>query len=165
MEFTYLKQPPRKYTFEQPKLKKWVEDNCEGSTLNLFAGKVKLTVKETRVDIDDTMLADYYMDGYEFVLMAKEKGMIFDTVILDPPYNLRKSREKYGGRWIGSFTKIKNVLSDIVADDGIVITLGYSSVGMSKSRGYEKEAICLICHSGDHNDTICVKERKIAGKP
>ena len=27
-DFTYLLQPPRRYTFEQPKLKKWVEDQA-----------------------------------------------------------------------------------------------------------------------------------------
>ena len=158
IDFTYLMQPPNKYTFKQPKLKKWIESNCEGKVLNLFAGLVELDVNETRVDIDENMPADYYMDSYEFVLMAIEQKLLYNTIILDPPYNLRKSREKYGGRMIGSFTKIKNIITDIVAENGIIITLGYDTVGMGKSRGFKKEAICLVCHSGDHNDTLCLKE-------
>ena len=158
IKFTYLTQPPKRYTFEQPKLKQWIERNCIGKVLNLFAGNTKLNVNEVRVDIDKNALADYYMDSYEFVNMAIKKQFTFDTIVLDPPYNLRKSREKYGGRFIGSFTKIKNLLPQILNENGIVITLGYDTVGMSKSRGFEKVAICLVCHNGDHNDTLCLKE-------
>lgn len=70
IEFTYLSQPPKKFTFEQPKLKKWIEENSKGKVLNLFAGKTKLNLNETRVDINEEMTANYYMDAYDFVLMA-----------------------------------------------------------------------------------------------
>ena len=36
--------------------------------------------------------------------------------------------------------------------------LGYDSVGMTKSKGFKKIAICLVCHGGDHNDTIGLVE-------
>lgn len=163
MEFTYLAQPPKRYTFEQPKLKQWIEENCRGKVLNLFAGRVKLKVDEVRVDIDKNVPVDYCMDAFDFVNMAIERGLMFDTVVLDPPYNLRKSREKYGGRYIGSFTKIKNLLPKIINENGIVIILGYDTVGMSRSRGFEKVGICVVCHNGDHNDTLCVKEVKVHG--
>ena len=162
IDFTYIAQPPRRYTFEQPKLKLWVEKYCFGRTLNLFAGKVKLNILngwEIRVDVDKNMPADYYMDAYGFVkTWDKEK---FNTIILDPPYNLRKAREKYQGRYIGSFTKIKEILPNIMTDNGRVIQLGYSSVGMGLKRGFIKKAICLICHNGDHNDTIGLVEERI----
>ena len=74
---------------------------------------------------------------------------------------MRKSREFYDGKYIGSFTKIKNKISDILSIGGCVITLGYDSVGMSKIRGYEKIGIILICHNGDHRDTIVLKEQFI----
>ena len=158
LDFTYLYQSPRRYTFQQPKLKEWTEEWCKGKVLNLFAGTTILNVDEFRVDIDNNVPADWYGDAFEFVTTTKLK---FDTIILDPPYNIRQSREKYGGRYIGSFTKIKNELAKILNDNGIIIHYGYSSVGMSKSRGFEKIAICLVCHNGDHNDTICLVERKI----
>ena len=161
LDFTYLSQPPKRYTFQQPKLKEWTEKWCKGKVLNLFAGIVKLNVDEVRVDIDKNVLADYFMDAYDFVKMCISKGTKFDTIVLDPPYNLRKSREKYGGRYIGSFTKIKNELSKILNDGGLIIHYGYDSVGMSKSRGFKKIAVCLVCHNGDHNDTICLVERKV----
>ena len=161
MKFTYLSQPPKRYTFQQPKLKQWTEEQCKGKTLNLFAGITKLNINETRVDIDPNVPADFYMDALKFIDFAREKNMKFDTVILDPPYNLRKSREKYNGRYIGSFTKIKNALLSVLSEEAIVITFGYDTVGMSKCRGFEKIGICIVCHSGDHNDTLCLVERKI----
>jgi tRNA G10 N-methylase Trm11 len=127
--------------------------------LNLFAGTTKLNVDEFRVDIDTTTNPDYCGDAHKFVEDCETAR--FDTIILDPPYNLRKAREKYGGRFIGLFTKTKNILPRILKTGGIVITLGYDTVGMSQSRGFEKFAICVICHNGDHNDTLCVVERKI----
>jgi uncharacterized protein YodC (DUF2158 family) len=161
MDFVYLTQPPKRYTFEQPKLRKWVEDNCSGKVLNLFAGTTKLDVDEVRVDIDKSVPADYYMEAESFVDLAISEKMLFDTIVLDPPYNLRKAREKYEGRFIGSFTKIKNKLINLVPVGGKVIILGYDTVGMSRCRGFEKIGICVVCHNGDHNDTLCVVERKV----
>ena len=155
IDFTYLAQPPRKFTFEQPKLRLWCERWCKGKVLNLFAGKTKLSVDEFRVDSNEEMLADWYGDAFDFV---KSTVLKFDTIVLDPPYNLRKSREKYDGKCIGSYTKIKNELKRILNPKGRIITFGYDTVGMSKSRGFEKIAICLVCHNGDHNDTICLVE-------
>ena len=165
MKFTYLTQPPRKWTFEQPKLKKWVEDNCNGKVLNLFAGKTKLNIKhEFRVDISGEFNPDFNGDTMGFIESAIKRKIKFDTIVLDPPYNLRKSREKYNGKYIGSFTKIKNMLPKILNKEGRIITLGYDSVGMSKSRCFRKIAVCLVCHNGDHNDTICLVEEVIGGE-
>ena len=161
IEFTYLMQPPRKYTFEMPKLKEWTENYCKGKVLNLFAGKTKLNVDEYRIDLSSEFNPDYVGDAYEFITTTVLK---FDTIIFDPPYNLRKSREKYNGNYIGSLTKIKNELIKILNPGGRILSYGYDSVGMSKSRGFKKIAICLVCHSGDHNDTICVVEEKIENK-
>jgi len=166
MDFTYLSQPPRRYTFEAPKVKLWTEKWCKGKVLNLFAGKTKLEVNEVRVDIDKNVQADCYMDAYEFVvkwakLVKDNKRERFDTIILDPPWNYRKAREKYDGRYIGKLTKVKNLLPQILKENGRVINWGYSTVGMSKSRGFKKVAICLVCNNGDHNDSIGLVEDKI----
>lgn len=161
MEFTYLAQPPRKYTFEAPKVREWTEKWCQGIVLNLFAGKTKLDVSEVRIDIDSNMpMLSYCMDAYDYVEQSVEMKLKFDTIILDSPWNYRKAREKYGGRWIGKLTKVKNLLPQILKDNGRVISWGYDSVGMSKSRGFEKIALCLVCHNGDHNDSIGLVERK-----
>ena len=158
ISFTYLSHPPKKYTFELKCLKNWVESWCVGKVLNLFAGKTKLSVDEFRVDSNPDMVADWYGNAYDFVTTTEMK---FDTVILDPPYNLRKAREKYNGNYIGSFTKIKTKLLNILNPKARVISLGYDSNGLSSSRGFKKIAICLVCHFGDYNDTIVVVEERL----
>lgn len=162
IEFTYLKQPPKRYTFEMPSLYKWTVRHCRGRVLNLFAGKVRMDgCDETRVDLNEDMPADYHMDAYEFVLMAKSEGWEYDTVIFDPPYNLRKSREKYKGVYTSQLRKIKTELPNIVSDNGCVISYGYDTTGLGRGRGFELIHVCVVNHSGDHNDTLCIIERKI----
>ncbi len=159
INFTYLMQPSKRYTFEQPKLKQWVELWCRGKVLNLFAGKVRLNVDEARNDIDLSMNADYYWDAFQFV--ANWKGKKFDTVILDPPYTYRKAKELYNNHLMGQLPRLKNKLLSILNDKARVISLGYDSVGMSTKRGFKKIAICLVCHSGDSKDTIALVEQRI----
>jgi hypothetical protein len=165
IKFTYLAQPPKKFTFEQPKLKKWTESWCgNGKTLNLFAGKTLLSINEVRVDINKNMPAHYHMDALDFI--KQWSGGLFDAIILDPPYNIRKGREKYHvdrkTYYKGMLTLIKEEIHNILKTGGIVISFGYDSVGMSKSRGFKKIGICMVCHGGDHNDTICLVEKFIS---
>lgn len=97
------------------------------------------------------------MDVYDFV--KSWKGPKFDTVILDPPYNIRKAREKYNGRFIGKLKKLRRILPRILNENAIIITLGYDSSGMGK--GFIKKEVCIINHSGDHNDTLVLVEEKL----
>lgn len=159
LEFVYLTQPPKRYTFQMPQVKLLVERWCSGKVLNLFCGYTRLNVDEYRVDSDVDMPADWHGDAFDFV--KNLDGRLFDTVVLDPPYNLRKAREKYGSRCIGSLTKIKDELPRIIRLGGRVISLGYSSVGMSYRRGFVKRKIGLVYHGGDHNDTIIVLEEYV----
>ncbi len=78
-----MKTPLNRYTFSNKRIRRWVEDNCEGLTLNLFAGKTPLSVNEIRVDSNPDMPA-IHMDALEFV--KRYKDVPFNTVILDPPY-------------------------------------------------------------------------------
>lgn len=157
MDFTYLKQPNNTYTFTMPKLRSFVAKNCKGEVLNLFAGKIRVVPNEYRVDLDPLMNPDFVGDAFEFINLTDKT---FDTVIFDPPYNIRKAREKYNSRWIGKDTKIKNSLVRVMNKDSLFIQLGYNTTGMSKKRGFEIIAICLINHGGSSSDTICIIEQK-----
>ena len=157
VEFTYMLQPPNIWTFKQPRLKIWCEKWCKGKVLNLFAGKVKMDVDEYRVDISKEFNPNIVCDAQKFIETTKLK---FDTIIFDPPYNWRKARESYKGNYIGNERKLKDILSRVLNKNGRVISFGYDSTGMAKSRGFKKIAICLVCHNGNHHDTICLVEEK-----
>jgi len=158
LEMNYVLQPPKRWTFEQPKLRLFIEKWCKGKVLNLFAGKTRLNADEFRIDSSNEFKPDYLGDALEFL---KTTNMKFDTIILDPPYSARKSYEKYNGHYIGSkWTQIRRAVVRVCRDNTRVISLGYNSQGMSRSLGFEKVAILLICHNGDHNDTIVTVEEK-----
>lgn len=104
--FDFVKCPLHRYTFSVKPIREWTERNCEGKTLNLFAGRTKLNIDEVRNDLDEEALADYRMDAVEF--LRTWQGDKFDTVLLDPPYAYRKSMEMYKGIRCSPFKQTKD---------------------------------------------------------
>jgi hypothetical protein len=147
----------RRYTFESPKIKEWVEKQCEGKVLNLFAGKSRLAVDETRVDIDTEALADYHMDVLEFVKQCDNK---YDTIILDPPYALRKAMEMYKGNYTSKFKQIADEIPRLLNKTGCVISFGYHSTFLGKVRGFRLDKMCVFAHGGSQHCTIAIVEKE-----
>ena len=145
----------RRYTFESPKIRKWVEGNSSGRCLNLFAGKTKLNLDEVRNDIDKDMLADYHLDALEFAKQRKDK---FDTIILDPPYAYRKAMEMYKGNYTSKFKLIADKIPRLLKKNGKVISFGYHTTFMGKKRGFELEKLCVFAHGGAQHATIGIIE-------
>jgi tRNA G10 N-methylase Trm11 len=157
MKFDYIACPLHRYTFSVKPIRKWVESNCEGKVLNLFAGITKLQVDEIRNDLDKETLADFNMDALEF--LREWGGERFDTILLDPPYAYRKSMEMYKGIRCSPFKQLKDEIPRVLSRHGKVITFGYHSNVMGKSRGFNIEKICLFSHGGAIHDTIASVER------
>lgn len=154
--FCYIKCPIHRYTFSVKQIRNWLEENCRGLTLNLFAGRTRLSIHEVRNDIDPSAPADYHLDALEFV--TQWKGPKFDCIILDPPYSLRKSMEFYEGRTVSAFQRLKKLLPGILNKGGRIITFGYHSSVMGKSRGFHIDTIALFSHGGAIHDTIATVE-------
>jgi len=156
-DFDYIKCPLNKWTFSVKPIRDWVEFNCEGKTLNLFAGRTKLNINEIRNDLDDEAIKDYQKDALQFV--KEWNGEKFDTILLDPPYAYRKSMEMYKGIKASPFRQLKDELIKILKPNGKVITFGYHSNVMGKTRGFIIEKIALFSHGGAIHDTIASIER------
>jgi len=160
LQFDYIKCPLNRYTFKVKNIREWVERNCEGTTLNLFAGITKLNIDEIRNDLDTIdAIADYRMDALDFV--KKWKGKKFDTILLDPPYAYRKSMEMYKGIRCSPFRQLKDECPKILSPNGKIITFGYHSNIFGSGRGFIVEKIALFSHGGAIHDTIASVERKI----
>ncbi len=156
-EFDYIKCPLHKYTFSIRPIREWVEKNCEGKTLNLFSGRIKLKIDEIRNDLDPEALSDYRMDALHFLRTWNANK--FDTILLDPPYAFRKTMEMYKGIRCSPFRQLKDEIPKILNKKGKVITFGYHSNVMGINRGFNVERICLISHGGAIHDTIASVER------
>ncbi len=164
-KLTLIKTNLRRYTFESPKIKEWVESQSTGGNiLNLFAGYTHLDIEEIRNDIDPSAPAEYHKDALDFVL--EWDSFEFDIVILDPPYSYRKSMEMYYKKdtnkkeYSSKFKRIADNLPRILHKDARVISFGYHSSFMGAVRGFELEELCVFAHGGAQHCTIGIVEKK-----
>ena len=151
---------PRVYTFEMPKLRRWVESRLRGRTLNLFGGKVRLTHIAPVVHNDiraecqpDTMLDAFDPDA--IITLG-----VFETIVFDPPYSSYQAVHSYGGVKMQEVTRARESVHLALVPGGRVISLGWNSTGMSASRGYVKDEILLVNSGGSHNDIIVLVEHE-----
>lgn len=149
--------PLHRFTFSVRPVRQWVETHCEGSVLNLFAGRTRLNVEEIRNDLDAEADADFHLDALAF--LENWKGGPFDTILLDPPYAYRKSMELYKGIVCSPFRALKDALVQHLKPAGKVITFGYHTVVMGQNRGFALERIGVFSHGGAIHDTIASVER------
>ena len=130
------------------------------------------TIKPIK-ELIERVLGDTYLDPfpYPFKTDALEylktfKNDSVDRFAFDPPYSPRQLKEMYGGAGLAYNTKssywsnLKNEIVRIMKKDGIIISFGWNSMGIGKTRGFEIIEILLVPLGGNHNDTICVVERK-----
>ncbi len=157
-EISLIRTSLRRYTFESKKIMNWVLSNSRGQVLNLFAGKTILGLGEIRVDLDCALNPDFAVDALDFV--TTYKGNKFDTIIIDPPYSYRKSMELYKGNYSSRFKRLADVIPSILLKNGVVISFGYHSTFLSRTRGFNLYKLCVFAHGGAQHCTIGIIEKK-----
>lgn len=121
-------------------------------------------------DIDPETSAGSHQDAGEFLKELRERGVIADLGIFDPPYSPRQISEHYrkaglpvsmedtqNGRL---YKRVRDGLDALIVPGGVVLSFGWQSTGMGVGRGYDLIEVLLVAHGGAHNDTICIAERK-----
>ena len=108
------------------------------------------------------------MDVLDFAEWLGREGIRPACILFDPPYSPRQLAECY--KQVGrkatmqdtqakSWSDWKNAITNITDKNSTVLSFGWNTVGMGKKRGFEIVEILLVCHGGQHNDTICMAER------
>jgi hypothetical protein len=158
---------PRKWTFQMPKLRQWVESRVQGDALNMFGGVTQLVHPERdkgyiiqHNEINEDLAADSRRDAYQLDQWQEMKGL-FDTVIFDPPYSAHQAVKTYGVKKAQLVSHARDVVEYVLKPGGRVLSLGFNSTGMSESRGFVKEALALVNCGGSHNDYIILCERHV----
>lgn len=137
----------------------WIDPFANDSVFNK---KCKMTN-----DLNPKFTTDCHEEALDFLKRFKDNEI--DGVLLDPPYSPRQLKECYDsiGRSLtredtqASFwSKIKDEITRILKPNGIVISCGWNTNGIGKKRGFKILEILLVAHGGNHNDTICMVERK-----
>ena len=122
-------------------------------------------------DLNPNTEADFHMEAADFFQHLAIHGVKADLVIFDPPYSPRQTKECYesfgmkmqtSDAWGGQKWKNwRNAALPVLANDAVVLTFGWNSTGMGRDCGFVIEEIMLVCHGSDHNDTICIAERRV----
>lgn len=157
-KITRFFEMPRKWTFQMPKLRAWIEERIEGKTLNLFGGITRLNGDIVYNDVNSELPADLRRDSYDLSQWADSADR-FDTVIFDPPYTAFQAVKTYGGKKAQEVSHARDVVEYVLKPGGRVLSLGFNSTGMSESRGFVKEEILMVNCGGSHNDFIILSER------
>jgi hypothetical protein len=140
--------------------------NKEGLvSIDPFANKSRIA--RWTNDIDPEMGCDYNLDALDFLKIWDEKSV--DLIFFDPPFSPRQLAEVYKrlGRSVNMQTtqasfwsNLKDEITRIIKPGGVVLSFGWNSNGIGKTRGFEIEEVMLVPGGGMHNDLIVTVERK-----
>jgi hypothetical protein len=158
---------PHSDTFSVPPIGEFVKKYLANSKVSVdpFARNKEWATYTN--DLNTETSAQFHLDALEFMEGLAYQNVKADLVIFDPPYSPRQLAECY--KQVGrketmqdtqskSWSDWKNAISNIISENGIVLSFGWNTVGMGKTRGFEILEILMVCHGGMHNDTICLAE-------
>tara|TARA_B100000029_G_scaffold502522_1_gene577927 strand:+ start:1510 stop:2007 length:498 start_codon:yes stop_codon:yes gene_type:complete len=154
---------PNHHTFSIKPIREFIGE-VPSCSVDPFARNSKLATITN--DLNPDFNTNHNLDALDFLKIIEDEWA--EMVLFDPPYSLRQLKECYDS--VGSslsqhqsqhfFSDVKNEIARITKPGGYVLSFGWSSQGMGKSRGFEIESILLVPHGGIHYDTICVREIK-----
>lgn len=143
-----------------------VRKYLHGVSVDPFARNARLATHTN--DLNPDTDAEHHMEAVEFLRMLADKGVEADCVIFDPPYSPRQVADCYQG--IGMTptkrdtqtarlkAECRTQIRRLVKNGGVVISMGWNTVGHGKE--FTPVELLIVCHGGDHNDTLCMVERR-----
>ncbi len=158
---------PNSNTFDIKCIAKLIHKYNDKNSISIDPFSNKNRIAKITNDLDPEMKADYCLDAIDFLKTFDNDSV--DIVYYDPPYSPRQVSECYKklGKTVNMQTtqssfwgNMKKEIARITKPNSIVITFGWNTNGIGKTKGFEIIEILLVAHGGSHNDTICVVERK-----
>jgi len=159
---------PNPNTFDCKPIGAFVGRWLNGVSADPFARNTRLATYTN--DLNPDTSAQHHMEAADFLGMLIDQEVTLDCCLFDPPYSPRQISECYQsiGRKVNGrdtqnavlYKRVRDVLDPLVVSGGVVLSFGWNSGGMGKTRGYKIEEILMVAHGGAHNDTICMAERK-----
>ena len=158
---------PSGFTFGIKPIKELIEKyHTAGITQSVDPFSGKNSPARVKNDINPEREADFHLDALEFLKTLPNS--FYDVAFFDPPYSFTQIKQLYDG--LGKsltcecnmkyWANIKTELARVVRVGGIVISCGWNSNGIGKTRGFEQIEILLVAHGGNRNDTIVTVERR-----
>ena len=163
---------PSADTFSVPPMGDMVKRYLRESTVSIdpFARNKRWATHTN--DMNPNTEAEHHMEARDFMRKMVADGVKADLIIFDPPYSPRQVSEVYSELGLTAtmidtqtarMKKECRILIRQLSEPGtVVLSFGWNSVGMGK--GWETLETMLVCHGGDHNDTICLAERMVSNQ-
>lgn len=157
---------PNSNTYEIKPIKEMLEKEVHGFSLDPFAKNSQICTWNN--DINGLTDAELSHDALEFLKCEESENV--DCLLFDPPYSPRQVSECYKavGLEVSNlqtsakfWASLKDEIARITHKGSKVISFGWNSCGIGKTRGFEIRKIIMISHGGNHNDTIITIEEKI----
>jgi DNA modification methylase len=156
---------PSRWTFNIKPIAELLENEMsDGLWVDPFAGKN--SPADITNDLNPELDTDYTKKADDFLSMFDENE-VDGGILLDPPYNATQLKRLYDDLDIDVeqddtnskfYAKPRNHAERILSEGAKAISFGWNSVGVGKTRGFEKQEILLVCHGSSRNDTIVVVE-------
>lgn len=172
MKFSRYFQMANSDTFSMPVVGDWVKLRLENSKISIdpFARNKRWATYTN--DLNPDTNAEYHLDALEFLQKLRLDGVKADLVIFDPPYNPAQEKECYQSfgyeklpvriaRTAGAWAAEKDMVTDLLTENGVFLWFGWNSCGMGKGRNFDIMEIMLIAHGRGKQDTICMEERRV----
>jgi len=160
---------PNKNTFDIRCINKLIHKYHDQNLISIDPFSNKNRIAKITNDLDPKMKAHYCLDAIDFLKTFNDGSV--DIVYYDPPFSPRQVSECYKklGKTVNMQTtqssfwgNMKKEIARITKADSIVITFGWNTNGIGKTKGFQIIEILIVAHGGNHNDTICVVERKLS---
>jgi hypothetical protein len=173
MEFNYTFAMPNAFTFQIPQIQTFIQRWWATPSVDPFAGRSEMAT--WRNDLNPDTPHGHHLDAVAFLEELDRADVRAALALLDPPYSLRQMKEHYNaiGRTVteddtqaGALMRnVKDALDRIMAPGGVVLSFGWSGMGMGVNRCYAVREVLMVTHGGMRNATICVAERKEGALP
>ena len=173
MRFSRTRSIPSADTFDIPPIGEFVKSYLRQSKISIdpFA-RNKAWATYTN-DLNPETSAEYHMPADEFLQTLKDKGVVADLVIFDPPYSRRQVKEVYDGvgmhftnddsqYYSSNWKNERTIINEILAVGGHVLSFGWNTSGMGSFDNFVEQEILIVCHGGSRYDTLCIAEKKMA---
>ena len=167
MKIEYTWAMPNRETFRIKPIDKFICEYLPGKPsiiLDPFANRPSDYNAITN-DLNPNSKVQFHMDALVFLKQYDNNSI--DCILFDPPYTPRQLKECYDN--IGQslhdtkssvWSNWKIEIARILRPGGICLSFGFNSVGIGIIIDFHKEALLIFCHGGQHNDTLCLLERK-----
>jgi len=161
---------PNSWTFEVGPIQELVErevSKSDGLWIDPFAGQSDYA--DITNDFNPELDTDY-TEKAEAFFERFDDGEVDGGVLFDPPYSPRQVKEMYEGVGLEVhmddvqstfYSRKREMIANICAVGATVVSFGWNSVGIGKTRGFDKREVLMVCHGGAHNDTICTVEKYV----